>query len=240
MDEFVSKSLQILKRDQFFSILRLLKPIDVLKFCQTEKYTQTVCNDRDLFKFLMHEHYPNYKLNKNDPKEQYIDLTYRIVSNYHAQIKLDDDDFLLSPIFEVSDIDDIIDDMIFVQLDGRVKNNLEGYVGIELVETASRKYGSSEFFTDFDSAINFAFDLYMYHAGITIKYSQNSTNETLEFMNLDPDTWTNKNMFGRNVLAGFPAASFTNYENVGNEENEIFSYYVFKVILPINKGMRLG
>lgn len=236
MDKFVEASFNVLNKDEIYSILKLLKPLEVLKFCQIEKYARYICNDTDLFRTLMHEHFPTYKLNKVDPKEQYFNLANRLVSVYQAKIEYQSETGeLLSPEFEVSDVDDTIYGYILLEIDGRVRSQLEGYVAITLNENLdeeNRKDGYARFFADFESAVGEAFRNYMYDVSLPIKDAWESREETLENMNLDPNTWDNKTIFRENILA-------TNQGAYYEDDGQSNAYYVFKVVLPPNKGIRL-
>jgi len=69
-----------LQRDALIEILKNLKPRDVLKLCQTEKYTRDICGRNATWTTLLKTHYPKAIVKINNPKKQYVDLTIGLIS----------------------------------------------------------------------------------------------------------------------------------------------------------------
>jgi len=75
-----------LNRGAMLELLIRSEPITVLSLCQTDHNFSSLCRSQDTFKTLMQFHYPNYPLDFENPKEQYMRITSHMGIIYNIKI----------------------------------------------------------------------------------------------------------------------------------------------------------
>jgi len=86
-NDFVNVAFEILDKNAILTILKKLNPRDILNLCEVNNRFKRICSDKAIFIELMIAHYPNEKLDNENPKQQYFErITYVIFlkGDYHT------------------------------------------------------------------------------------------------------------------------------------------------------------
>ena len=73
--EFASVAFDILDKNALFQILAKLNPVSVLSLCQSNINFRRLCREKSTFISLMKLHYPSFRVDYVNPKEQYMKIT---------------------------------------------------------------------------------------------------------------------------------------------------------------------
>jgi len=73
-----------------YQILVKSDPLSVIQLCKTNIKFSNLCTNRAVFHNLMELHYPQFTIDENDPKQQYLDITGGIGVNYSIKIFLEE------------------------------------------------------------------------------------------------------------------------------------------------------
>ncbi len=84
--EFAAVAFDILNVDALMQVLKELDPITILSLCQTNQRFAQICQDQDVFRNLMHLHYPNFPVDE-DAKAQYGAITSAEGVTYSVNIR---------------------------------------------------------------------------------------------------------------------------------------------------------
>lgn len=83
---FTGTAFNILDENALFIILAKLSPISIIALCQSNRQLARLCSKPQTFISLMDLHYPQYPVDIEDPKRQYIDITGGIGVIYSVDI----------------------------------------------------------------------------------------------------------------------------------------------------------
>lgn len=79
-----------LDNNALYQILVKSDPLGVIQLCKTNIKFRLLCNNRAVFHDLMKLHYPQFPIDEDDPKQQYLNITGGIGVNYSIKVYLEE------------------------------------------------------------------------------------------------------------------------------------------------------
>jgi hypothetical protein len=233
-------ALSILTKDAIYSILKQTEPRDVINFYAVNTWTRKMCNKPGLFQALLRDHFPKHNIPTTNYKRQYFALTEQIVSVYKAKIHFVEG---MWNLYFISTISIPHDKYIGIYIDGIVEHELQGYAGIRLNQSLSLPrnslVGLATFHYCSEDALIALYSEYVRDVQTELETNVEIPEDRdviLGEMVLDPKHWCSEDDF-RLRTSKHPLGECGSYHSL--TWGVWFNYYLHKVVLPPNSGVKL-
>lgn len=84
MEKFTNVAFEILDKNAIYNILKFMEPVDILSLCSINKKFRNICEDRDIFRQLLKDIYPQFNV-CGDPKEHFFKITKGVGTLYEIE-----------------------------------------------------------------------------------------------------------------------------------------------------------